>query len=76
MTLASASVAISEVRDQLYPSGSKGDWTRAYYLASRLARIGLVNFIDRFNIERSGEAYNAISSIDDPLYVVDQLRLD
>jgi hypothetical protein len=67
---------ISTIRDRLYPGGSKGDWTKAYYLAARLSRIGLADFIDRFSIERNKDAYNAISGIDDPLYSSDLLRLD
>lgn len=67
---------ISEIRDRLYPGRSKGDWTRAYYLAARLVRIGLADFIDRFSIERNKDAYNAIGGIDDPLYSSDLLRLD
>ena len=72
----SGKLGISEIRDRLYPGGSKGDWTRAYYLAARLVRIGLVDFIDRFNIERNKDANNAICGIDDPLYTSDLLRLD
>lgn len=72
----SGALAISAVRDRLYPGEKKGNWTRAYYVASRLARVGLVDFVDRFNIKRAEEAHNAISSIDDPLYSVDLCRLD
>jgi hypothetical protein len=72
----SQNVAIAAVRDRLYPGEKEGNWTRAHYLASRLARIGLVDFVDRFNIVRSIEAYSAISSIDESLYSVDRFRLD
>lgn len=72
----SGKLGISEIRDRLYPGGSKGDWTKAYYLAARLVRIGVADFIDRFTIERNKDAYNAIGGIDDPLYTSDLLRLD
>jgi hypothetical protein len=72
----SSRLAIASVRDRLYPGEKKGNWTRAYYVASRLARIGLVDFVDRFNIVRSEDAYNAISYIDESLYSVDRFRLD
>lgn len=72
----SGTLSISAIRDRFYPSGSKGDWTRAYYIASRLARIGLVDFVDRFSIKRAKEAYDAISSVDDPLHFIDFRRLD
>jgi len=68
-------LAISAVRDRLYPGERDGNWTRAYYLASRLARLGLIDFVDRFRIERAKDAYNAISSIDEPFYPVDHFRL-
>lgn len=69
-------LAISVVRDRLYPGKEQGNWTRASYLTSRLARIGLVDFVDRFHVRRSKEAYDAISSIDEPLYPSDRFRLD
>jgi hypothetical protein len=72
----SGKLSVSAIRDRLYPGENKGNWTRAYYLASRLARIGFVSFLDRFNIERAKDAYHAIGGIDDPLYAVDLLRLD
>ena len=76
MVPVSGRLAIASVRDRLYPEDKEGSWTRAYYLASRLARIGLVDFVDRFNIMRSEDAYNAISCIDEALYSVDHVRLD
>jgi hypothetical protein len=76
MVPSSGKLGISLIRDRLYPGGHKGNWTKAYYLASRLARIGLVSFSDRFNIERAKDAYDAIGSIDDPFYSVDLMRLD
>lgn len=69
-------LAIASVRDRLYPGEKEGNWTRAYYLASKLARVGLVDFVNRFNIMRSEDAYNAICSIDESLYSVDRFRLD
>lgn len=72
----SGTLAVSTIRDRFYDGEKKGNWTRAYYLASRLARIGLVDFVDRFNIERAKDAYNAINQIDNPLYSFDIMRLD
>jgi hypothetical protein len=76
MVPSSGRLTIASVRDRLYPGEKEGNWTRAYYLASRLARIGLVDFVDRFNIVRSKDAYHAISSIDESLYSSDHFRLD
>jgi hypothetical protein len=75
MASLSHSVAIAAVRDRLFGSDREGNWTRAYYLASRLARIGLIDFVDRFNIVRSRDAFNAISSIDESLHPADRFRL-
>lgn len=66
---------ISSIRRHLYPEDSRGEWTKAYYVASRLAQIGLIDFTDRFNIERSKDASNAIISIDESLYSIDRFRL-
>jgi hypothetical protein len=76
MISSSERIMISTIRDRLYPGEDQGNWTRAYYLASRLARVGLVDFLDRFSVKRAKDAYHAISGINDPLYVVDLFRLD
>lgn len=70
------SLTIAAVRDRLYPGKEEGNWTKASYLAARLARVGLVDFLDHFTIKRAEDTYHAISGIDDPLYSVDLLRLD